>query len=186
MVWGHLLAAESLLVQAVLLSGGKNVQETERQSGVSPVGTEGCVVYERVSFDRNKALIEDFTEVTLAAIPSDYGRLLYLSTLRDLATGRYVHSGLEEKYSEGAVHEVLDGVHHEIVTRILETPLDQQAADLGRCLDNLPGDRRELAKQWKELEFYRALLPLGMPGYTRELFCSNLEALLTALQVWRG
>ena len=96
-------------------------------------------MYERVSFDRNKALIEDFTEVTLAAIPSDYGRLLYLSTLRDLATGRYVHSGLEEKYSEGAVHEVLDGVHHEIVIRILETPLDQQAADLGRCLDNLPG-----------------------------------------------
>jgi hypothetical protein len=139
-------------------------------------------VYEGVYFERNKALIEDFTERTLAAIPSEFGRLLYISTLRDLATGRYTHAGLEERYSEGAVHEVLSGSHQEILTRILETPLEQQIVDLGRCLENMPGDRCELAKQWRELEFYRAMLPLGLPSYVRELFCSNLEALLSILE----
>lgn len=139
-------------------------------------------MYEGVYFERNKALIEDFTERTLAAIPSEFGRLLYISTLRDLATGRYVHAGLEERYSEGAVHEVFAGSHREILTRILETPLEQQIVDLGRCLETMRGERRELAKQWRELEFYRAMLPLGLPSYVRELFCSNLETLLSILE----
>lgn len=139
-------------------------------------------MYEGVYFERNKALIEDFTERTLAAIPSEFGRLLYISTLRDLATGRYVHAGLEERYSEGAVHEVFAGSHREILTRILETPLEQQIVDLGRCLETMRGERRELAKQWRQLEFYRAMLPLGLPSYVRELFCSNLETLLSILE----
>ena len=77
-------------------------------------------------FQLNRRVIEDFTARTLAAIPSDYGRLLYVSSLRDLASGRYLHEGLAAIYPEQAVQQALARCHEELFARILETPLEQQ------------------------------------------------------------
>jgi hypothetical protein len=134
------------------------------------------------SFERNRRLVEDFTTRTLAAIPSEYARLVYVSTLRDLPSGRYEHTGLSSRYPEGAVNEVLAASHEELFARILEMSLESQLSDLRICLAGLGGELVKQAGRWRELEFYRALMPNGVAPNIRELFCSNLEALLSVVE----
>jgi hypothetical protein len=129
-------------------------------------------------FYQNRRVIEDFTSNTLATISGDYARLVYLSTLRDLSDGQYHHSGLTAVYSPEAVQQALERCHEEVFIRILETPLDKQEADLRVCLEKMSDSLGETVQRWKELEFYRVLIPTGVPGYLKDLFCSNLRALL--------
>ncbi len=129
-------------------------------------------------FDRNRRLMEDLSTRTLAAIPSEYGRLIYLASLRDLASGRYCHAGLQTQYPQGAVDEAISRAHQEICARILETPLEQQELDLFTCLRGFDANPEEVAANLRETESYRALLPHGLPKYVRDLFCSNFETLL--------
>lgn len=132
-------------------------------------------------FRQNQRVIEDFTLHTLSAIPSGMGRLLHVATLRDLASGRYCHEGLLEIYPEPAVHQALSFCHEELFAKVLETPLAQQIGDLRVCLSAFEGTFGDIAARWRELEFYRVLVPLGTPAYLRELFCSNLRVLLELL-----
>lgn len=132
-------------------------------------------------FQQNRRIVEDFTTRTLAVIPSMYGRLLYVATLRDLASGRYCHEGLESLYPGEAVQQALELCHAELFSRILESPLEQQEWDLRACLGTLEGDFGEIVTRWKEFEFYRILMPARVPAYLQELFCSNLRALLGLL-----
>jgi hypothetical protein len=132
-------------------------------------------------FQQNRRVIEDFTVRTLAAIPSEYGRLLYVSSLRDLASGRYVHEGLAAVYPGEAVQQGLTHCHEELFAKLLETSLEEQEWDLRACLSALEGDFWDIIARWQELESYRLLLPAGVPGYLHDLFCSNVRALLGLL-----
>ncbi|MFZ0637587.1 MAG: hypothetical protein WA755_00700 [Candidatus Acidiferrales bacterium] len=129
-------------------------------------------------FQQNQRIIDDFTLRTLAAIPSQFGRLIHVATLRDLGSGRYSHAGLEAVFQERGVHPALYYCHEEIFQKILETPLEKQELDLRSCLAGMEGELTEVAANWMELEFYRLLMPLGTPEYMRDLFCSNLRILL--------
>ena len=129
-------------------------------------------------FQQNRRVIEDFTKRTLAAISSDFARLLYVSSLRDLASGRYHHEGLSAVYPQGPVQQALAHCHEEVFARILETPLAQQEADLRACLGNLEGELPNIVARWQELQSYRLLSPTGVRSYLHDLFCSNLRALL--------
>jgi hypothetical protein len=134
------------------------------------------------TFDRTRRLTEDFSTRTLAAIPSEFGRLVYVASLRDLASGKYWHEGLESLYPAPAVQETLAKAHQEICEGILESPLVRQEGDLAQCLKGFEGETGEVVRNWRELETYRSLLPFGMPDYLRTLFCSNIETLLSVLE----
>jgi len=129
-------------------------------------------------FQQTRCVIEDFTSRTLAVIPSVFGRLYYVSSLKDSTTGQYRHEGLVEVYSENSVQEALGQCHEELFSRILETPLDDQARDLRKCLDSA-GDRFwTIVESWREDRSFQSMCPEGLPSYLNDLFCSNLGALL--------
>lgn len=134
---------------------------------------------------QNQQIVEDFTSRTLKCVPSQYGRLLYLASLRDLATGRYVHEGLASVYSVEAVQQALADCHQELFDRLLELPLEEQETDLIECLGSLEGDFDGVLGRWLEVEFYRLLVPLGAPAYLRDLFCANVRTLLNVLSADR-
>jgi hypothetical protein len=134
------------------------------------------------SIERIRNVIRDVSEETLAGFRSEYGKLVYLSSLRDLASGRYVHSGLEAMYGRADTHAGLWQAHKEICMRILEMPLAKQEPDLAMCLEGFEGELDEVIAHWRELEFYLALLPFGLPQYLRKLFSSNVETLLSVFQ----
>jgi len=130
---------------------------------------------------RVQQVVADVTAQTLAAIPNAYGRLTYLASLRDLSSGTYEHSGLAALYSPEAVQEALEYCHDEVFLKILEMPLAQQESDLRACLEGMPGEVSATAAHWRQLEPYRILPPENAPDYLKELFFSNLRALLDIL-----
>ena len=131
---------------------------------------------------QNRRIIQDFSLTTLAAIPSEFGRLIYISSLRDLSSGRYEHAGLSALYREEAVQQALAKCHEEVFGRILETSLALQERDLRACFENMPDGLDSAVGHWSGLQAYRVLLPEHSPDYLKDLFCSNLRALLEILQ----
>lgn len=132
-------------------------------------------------FRQNRRIIEDFTVNTLAVIPNAFARLIYVASLRDLSTGRYEHEGLAALYPEEAVQQALRHCHEEIFLRMLETPLAIQEEILQDCLAKMAGGLLATSHHWQQMEAYRVLIPEDVPDYLKELFCSNLRALLDIL-----
>src|SRR5271170_1570835 len=131
---------------------------------------------------QNRRIIQDFTLTTLAGIPGEFGRLTYMASLRDLSSGRYEHAGLAALYPDEAMQQALQLCHEQVFERILETPLERQESDLRECLQRMPGGLCAAIVHWRQMEAYRVLMPERAPGYLKELFCSNLRALLEILQ----
>jgi hypothetical protein len=130
---------------------------------------------------QNRRVIQDFTLTTLAGIPGLFARLAYLASLRDLSSGRYEHAGLSALYPEEAIQQALQLCHEQIFERILESPLSSQQEDLRACLAGMEGGLSGAASHWRRIESYRFLAPEAVPDYLKDLFCSNLRALLEIL-----
>ena len=130
-------------------------------------------------FQQSRAVIEDFSSHTLAAISSDFGRLYYVSSLRDSNSGRYEHDGLMTLYPENAVQIALSHCHEELFSRILETPLRDQERDLRACLSSAGDQFWDVVESWRESRHFQEMCPEGLPDYLDDLFCSNMGALLT-------
>jgi hypothetical protein len=127
---------------------------------------------------QNRQIILDFTSSTLEGLPGSFARLAYIASLRDLSSNTYEHPGLAAVYRQEAVQQALEQCHEEIFERILETPLSVQEEGLRGYLKTMPAGLRIVASHWRKLEAYRALLPAESPDYLKELFCSNVRAIL--------
>ena len=132
-------------------------------------------------YQQSRRVIEDFSSRTLAAIPTEFGKLLYVASLKDLASGNYLHEGLSALYPEAAVQQALQFCHEEMFLRILELPLEQQEGDLRVCIGGLEGEFWGKVSRWKQAEFHRLLVPADVPSYLRELFHANVGTLLQLL-----
>jgi hypothetical protein len=129
-------------------------------------------------FAQNQCVIEEFTTRWLVPISCDLGRLVHVSQLRDLSSGRYSNPSLEQVYSEPAVHQALLYCHEELFAKVLEKPLEQQERDLRVFLAEMDSPAAEAVERWREVEFFRTLVPSGTPAYLRDLFFSNLRVIL--------
>lgn len=132
-------------------------------------------------YQQSRRVIEDFSARTLAVIPGEFGKLLYISSLRDIGSGIYHHDGLTALYPEGAVQQGLQFCHEEIFFRILELPIEQQEADLRVCISGLEGEFWGKVSRWKQTEFHRLLVPTAVPSYLGDLFLANVGTLLQVL-----
>lgn len=132
-------------------------------------------------YQQSRRVIEDFTSRTLAAISTDFGKLLYVASLQDLASGDYLHEGLSALYPKDAVQQALQFCHEESFFRVLELPLEQQERDLRLCISGLEGEFWGKVSRWKQTEFHRLLVPADVPSYLRELFHANVGTLLQVL-----
>lgn len=130
---------------------------------------------------QNRKIIEDFALTTLAGIPTLFGRLVYIASLRDLSSGRYEHAGLAALYSDEAIQQSLRFCHEQVFERVLETSLERQREDFRSCLENMQGGLAVAVPHWLDMEAFRVLLPENSPDYLRDLFCSNSRALLEIL-----
>jgi hypothetical protein len=130
---------------------------------------------------QNRRVVQDFTQTTLAGISGLFARLAYIASLRDLSSGRYEHEGLSALYPDEAIQQALQLCHEQIFERILESPLSNQQEDLRACLAGMEGGLSGAAAHWRRMESYRVLVPEAVPDYLKDLFCSNLRALLEIL-----
>jgi hypothetical protein len=134
-------------------------------------------------FSQNQRIVEEFTSRWLADISCDLGRLVRVSTLRDVSSGRYHHPLLGQIYSASAIHQALLYCHEELFERVLEAPLQQQEWDLRLYFAGLDVAPSEAATRWLEVEYFRQLVPFGAPAYLRDLFFSNIRVILALVAV---
>src|SRR5262249_51638458 len=131
--------------------------------------------------EEEKAL-RDLWSRTLSQIPTTFGCLVYLASLRDPNTGRYHHYGLAQVYTELQAERALRLSHIQAFNEWLGLSLEQQRSDLEEYLSSLEGDRRTVLENWKTLSPYKNLPPADASQAQRQLFVSDLEIILELLR----
>jgi hypothetical protein len=119
---------------------------------------------------------------TLSQIPSAFGKLVYLSSLRNPNNGRYEHHGLILLFGDDEANKALRKSHSEIFREWLTFNLEQQKADLELYISGLDEDPRTVLKTWANLAPYRNLIPSSVRGVERRLFVDDLTVLLDVLR----
>lgn len=123
-----------------------------------------------------RQILFDLTANYLEPLNGAFQRLAFLYSLRQPATGKYLHDRLAGVYGVESVNDVLSQCHEEIFERLLEMPLGSQKNDLCHYLTSLPGSFEENVRCCSRTA--QTWVPPQAPSYLSELFCSNLNALL--------
>ncbi len=128
----------------------------------------------------------DLWRNTLSQIPSVFGRLSYLSSLRNPNSGRYEHHGLALVFGNLEASKALKKSHREAFAEWLSYNLEQQHADLELFLSEQPEGKRTILKAWENLETYRNMLPNPVKDVEKKLYLSDLRAVLKLLKNTSG
>ena len=132
------------------------------------------------SFQRNPA--SDLWRNTLSQIPSVFGRLAYLASLRNQNSGEYEHHGLALVFGDEKASQTLAEAHANAFTEWLGYTLEQQKADLDLYLSSVSINKRTIVETWLRLNPYENLLPTTIAEMERELYLTDLRVLLDLLR----
>lgn len=119
---------------------------------------------------------------TLVQIPSLFGRLAYLSSLRDVNTDQYQHHGLSSIFGEEQTHRALRDSHEKTFGEWLSYNLEHQKADLDLYLSSLDTPRKTLLQTWLRLAPYKNFIPSTAMTPERGHYLLKLEMLLQLLR----
>src|SRR4051794_13882737 len=132
------------------------------------------------ALERNAA--QDLWKHTLSRIPTLYGRLVYLASLRDPNSGAYRHHGLSSVFGREESSRALLENHQEAFDAWIKLPLSEQHSDLVNYLDEIEESRSTVVSHWLRSKAYRMQVPNAAREMERALFYRNLEALLNVLR----
>jgi hypothetical protein len=124
----------------------------------------------------------DLWRHTLSQIPTVFGRLVYLNSLRDQNTGRYEHHGMNLVFGEKQAGRALRDSHRRAFEEWLGFGLEQQKADLDLYLSELLDEKRLILEHWLASTPYRNLIPQGTRSEEKDLFMADMRALLELLR----
>ena len=124
----------------------------------------------------------DVWERTLGQIPTTFGRLVYLASLRNSNSGVYQHFGLAQLYGSEEADRVLKASHEQIFAEWLNYRLERQKTDLEQYLASVGDDRRTVIEAWVSLSPYKSLPPAAAGDAERFLYSSDLEVILELLR----
>jgi hypothetical protein len=132
------------------------------------------------ALDRNAA--SDLWRNTLSQIPSVFGRMVYLASLRNANSDRYEHHGLALIFGEDEANKALKKSHSQLFAEWLAFRVEQQKADLDLYIAGLSEDKRTVVETWLKLAPYRNLIPTTVRGVERRLYIGDLTALMELLR----
>jgi|SRR5271165_4594894 len=130
----------------------------------------------------DRGAVSNLWRNTLSQIPSVFGRLVYVSSLRNPNNGRYEHHGLALIFGAEDANKALKKSHLQIFDEWLTFNLEQQTRDLEIYLDGLPDPRALVLENWIKLSPYRNLIPASVRGVERRLYITDLTKLLEVLK----
>src|SRR5579859_4178934 len=129
-----------------------------------------------------RTALADLWKHTLSQIPTLYGRLVYLASLRDPNSGVYRHHGLSAAFGREESSQALKHSHERIFSEWLTLPLADKSSDLGNYLQSLDDPQGMVVSHWLRSDHYRAQIPDSARPMESELFHGDLEALLQILR----
>jgi hypothetical protein len=137
-----------------------------------------------VAFERSAA--SDLWRNTISQIPSVFGKLVYLASLRNSNNGCYEHHGLALVFGEDEANKALKNSHSRVFAEWLSFNIEQQKADLDLYISSLFEDKRLVIDTWIKLAPYRNLLPASVRGMERRLYLADFTALLALFKAAYG
>lgn len=111
---------------------------------------------------------------TLSQVPTVFGRLAFLASLRNPTTGRYSHDDLLHVLGPEDTDRALCNSHHQVFSEWLRFSLSEQKADLDDYLNHPARSDRRLE--------YHHLVPPTARDVERQLYLTDLETLLELLK----
>ena len=127
--------------------------------------------------------VDDLWHRTLSHIPSAYGKLVYLASLRNPDTGRYEHFGLSKHPNSADANRTLRRSHELVFQRWVNYSLEQKKTDLELYISTVEQiEKAELLDAWLRLTPYKNLVPAAIQGPERQKHVSDFEAILGLLK----
>lgn len=123
---------------------------------------------------------------TLATLPTIFGRLGYLSGLRNVNTGTYEHAGLAQRIGEESADGILRSSHMAVFQEWLCLGLAIQKQEIEEYFSGLEGEVRVVVATWLRLEPFRHWVPEESRDVERSLFCADLEIILELMRADYG
>ena len=120
---------------------------------------------------------------TLASLPGDVARLVYLASTRDYNTGEYLHDGIIYRFGEEIAVEAMAACHQEIFKRLAYGSFKTLMQELASYMESLTVQPAKFLDVWREYEPYRAMLPHGCDSVSLKLFFYDI---MTALEVLKA
>ena len=129
---------------------------------------------------------EDLWRHTLSQIPTLFGRLAYLASIRNQNTGQYEHHGFAQTYGADAADRAMRQSHESLFAEWLGKDLAGQKADLDEYFHSLGDEPNRLIEVWLRLAPYRGYVPTAVRAADRALFNADLEVLLETIRAGLG
>jgi hypothetical protein len=113
---------------------------------------------------------------TLSKIPTAFGRLVYLASLRDPNSDVYRHHGFSERFGREESVRVLRESHEQVFLEWLAMGLQEKFDDLSRYLVEI--EEPLAVDHWLRTKIYAVHVPTSAGDLERDLFCRDLETVL--------
>jgi hypothetical protein len=123
----------------------------------------------------------DLFRHTLARIPSLFGRLMYLSSLRDPHSGIYRHYGLATAFGRDQSIQALESSHSRSFREWVKLSLQEKHADLVSYLETLDDPKNLVVRYWLESGGYAGGVPDAASKADRALYMEDVRQLLTVI-----
>ena len=128
----------------------------------------------------------DLWRNTLLQIHSVFGRLVYLSSLRNAVTGKYEHHGLALVFGEDEARRAIRKSHATAFEEWLSFNLEERKADLDLYLSTVEADKATITKNWLNVATYKTFIPSSTKTMERRLYTAEIEALIELLKNEHG
>ena len=136
----------------------------------------------RVKGTLNQDVVADLWKRTLSRIPTVFGQISYLASLRDSNSGIYKHHGLSAAFGRDESIRAMRESHESAFQHWLEMPLAERARDLHTYLQGLEDEKAAVAGYWLASGQTELQTPSSARPMERELFRHDVETLLTIIR----
>jgi hypothetical protein len=126
--------------------------------------------------------LADLWKHTLSQIPSTYGRLVYLASLRDANSGTYRHHGLSAAFGREESLNAMRMSHEDTFREWLNSPLSAKSADLATHFQNVDENPRQVVAHLSRATPYLSQLPDSASPAQRRQFKMEMEILLEMIK----
>lgn len=117
----------------------------------------------------------------MAALETPFERLVFLASIRDAYSGRYLHEGWAQAGGAEEIHAAARQMHQAAFSSLLQAPLRELSEAVRYHFQIVSGEEKAMARAWLETEPFRAMLPAGCSLMEREFFVSQMRLALALL-----
>jgi hypothetical protein len=114
----------------------------------------------------------------LAEIPRLLDQLIFLASLRDYNSGLYYHEGLANGFGPDVASQALADCHRQVCRQLLACSLGELVVQMLEYMKSSRAASSDFISAWKDLEPYRAAVPVRTEQFSAQFLFSNLRIAL--------